>query len=216
MCGCSNGGLIQPTVKATDSREALRSRAAMCGLCIGGTRGPCPETGRDAAEMVRDGGCPLGRHPDGRGIVRWQGTEWLGVPAVIRWAWPVLRRLHGLPALTGPLPGCGCHAASKAAWLAFQRERPATARLLRKAKAALVLAFHLVKGRLDRQQRRHPVDSEPPPVRPHGAFVPPGRGGIVLGAPPVLDLERPVLRGGVETQHEGVQRVHAMSLPRMR
>jgi hypothetical protein len=126
MCGCDK---VPLTVKATDTRETVRARSAMCLLCPGGGRtGACAETGETVEHMVRHGGCPLGRHPDAAGIVRWQGMEWMGVPAVIRWAWPVLRRLHGLPALTGPLPGCGCHLAAKEAWLAFQRERPATAR----------------------------------------------------------------------------------------
>ena len=32
-------------------------------------------------------------HPDGAGVLVWLGVKWYGVPAPIRWAWPVLRRL---------------------------------------------------------------------------------------------------------------------------
>jgi hypothetical protein len=149
MCGCNNAP-IWPSIGETDApgRSPAHAMAcgAMCVLCVGGRRGACPATGRDALAMAVEGSCPLGRHPDGRGIVRWQGTEWMGVPAVIRWAWPVLRRLHGLPALSGPLPGCGCHAASKEAWLAFQRERPATARRIQAVGQTII-------GRLTRSVR---------------------------------------------------------------
>lgn len=48
--------------------------------------------------------------PDSRGVIRWLGVEWIGVPAPIRWACrhPDLRDVLGLPEPSGPFWGCGC------------------------------------------------------------------------------------------------------------
>lgn len=109
-CGCQ--------AKA-DDRGRERSCAVMCAVC--------PERGgpictvkelpiRQIIELRLD--CPLGHHPDKLGVLCWLGLRWYGVPAIVRWLYPILRRLHGWPKLTGPLPWCGCLKRLKDLWSA--------------------------------------------------------------------------------------------------
>lgn len=88
----------------------------MCQTCPFAERLPsgsaitCTISGRSilAAVNVEDA-CPVGRHPDRDGRVRWLGAEWHGVPEPIRWrlVWMLGREPRGLV-------GCGCVAALKA------------------------------------------------------------------------------------------------------
>lgn len=121
MCGCGTcgggcGSHVPVTIERQRSWADTEANAVMCALCLRAAAGDCPQTGQPADIMAFTGGCPIGRHPDAAGLVRWLRVRWMGVPAPIRWAWPVLRRWLGLPPLSGPLPGCGCLLRSKAAW----------------------------------------------------------------------------------------------------
>lgn len=86
------------------------SAVAMCLVCPN-RDGPiqCTIDGRPAIGRR----CPLGRHPDEGGVIRWAGLEWYGVPYPVRWAirrrW--FRRLVGGGAsiASASLPGCGCY-----------------------------------------------------------------------------------------------------------
>jgi hypothetical protein len=108
------------------SAAHLRARAAMCQICPFASRNPadplgltpaggavfCRPAGRPVAVMVTAGAarCPKGMHPSDRGLVRWAGLAWMGVPRPVRWAlfwW-----------LRGPVPGCGCIEPLKRATLA--------------------------------------------------------------------------------------------------
>jgi len=87
----------------------------MCQTCpkaIRSARGSaiaCTLNGKAVESIVTMGHpCPLGRHPDADGRVRWLGLEWLGVPEPLRWrlVWALGREPRGLV-------GCGCVAAIK-------------------------------------------------------------------------------------------------------
>ena len=99
--------------KATD---LTASRAAMCQACrhskraATGSAVACTINGRDVSALVYQAdACPMGRHPDREGRIRWAGADWLGVPEPIRWrlVWDLGREPRGLV-------GCGCLAAVKA------------------------------------------------------------------------------------------------------
>lgn len=92
------------------------TRAAMCQACPLADRSPggsavmCTVQGRSIVSIVHhEDACPMGRHPDREGRVRWAGADWLGVPEPIRWrlVWDLGREPRGLV-------GCGCLAAVKA------------------------------------------------------------------------------------------------------
>lgn len=91
-----------------DRSDGTVTAAAMCALCRHG--GPHAERCRvdEAAVIVRinSRSCPLGRHPDNDGLVRWAGLRWRGVP------YPLRRRAARFTR-TGRLPGCGCLDAPK-------------------------------------------------------------------------------------------------------
>lgn len=114
-------------MSAPDAAMIRRGRALMCQVCpeaihaegdFWGLRGGgaviCTVSGRLVRDHVQTcaPSCPLERHPDHSGIVRWLGVRWLGVPAPIRWAmfwW-----------LKGPLAGCGCSVFWKSRWVRFR------------------------------------------------------------------------------------------------
>ena len=108
-CGCS-------TNPAPTHGQPMAAKAAMCQTC--------PHADRNARGDARGCGllrlgivdvttsltaCPIGRHPDANGRIRWLGVEWLGVPEPIRWrlVWALGREPLGLA-------GCGCLARLKA------------------------------------------------------------------------------------------------------
>jgi len=108
-CGCRQRPLAE-----TASLPA--SRAAMCQTCRHAERNSdggataCTLVQLTIAHVVQSPDvCPIGRHPDAAGRVRWLGLEWLGVPEPIRWrlVWALGREPRGLT-------GCGCLAAVKA------------------------------------------------------------------------------------------------------
>src|SRR5262245_21550550 len=76
----------------------------------GGGAVECTVSGRSVASHVLSGSpsCPLGMHPDRRGILTYVWVRWAGVPAPIRWAMAWWTR--------GPLEGCGCIVTLKLAW----------------------------------------------------------------------------------------------------
>jgi hypothetical protein len=111
-CGCgtaSNTPPSQPSIY-------LATRAALCQTCTHAARDNrhgatgCRISGRSIVALsVSADACPVGRHPDGSGIVRWMGMRWIGVPEPLRWrlVWALGREPRGLV-------GCGCLARLKA------------------------------------------------------------------------------------------------------
>lgn len=100
-CGCKS------------NQDRRRTAAAMCVACprsgiIQGVR-ICTESGRTTISHTDAQDCPIGRHPDKAGIVRWRWLRWYGVPMPLRWK--IKDRL------TKPLPGCGCVKPIKDLWL---------------------------------------------------------------------------------------------------
>jgi hypothetical protein len=74
--------------------------------------------------------CPLGRHPDHAGLVRWMGTAWIGVPEPLRWR-------HMLTVKREP-PWCGCianlkHSPRLAKWAPWLGDAMRHVHLLRRA-----------------------------------------------------------------------------------
>jgi hypothetical protein len=108
MCGC--GG--------DQNRE--RTNAAMCAACpaLGRkmwgpgrehwvTQAVCTVDGRAfdlRGQRAAEWPCPKGWHADERGMVRWLGIRWRGVPYPLR----VRLRRWGVEFKRGPLPECGC------------------------------------------------------------------------------------------------------------
>jgi hypothetical protein len=100
-----------------------RARAAACELCREAIRGQGATLRRTAVECGVSGlpvllhatieGCPKDRYADARGVVRWFGIEWYGVPYPQRvWLW-ALHTKHPKPS---SFPGCGCLKWAKDAW----------------------------------------------------------------------------------------------------
>lgn len=102
--GCNNG----------ECRD--RERAALCATCIRGARRGgrtvgCGHAGEPVMlYMSAARPCPLGKHPDRRGVTRWAFLAWHGVPMPLRW-WLWLRApSHPRPSTFG---ACGCVVALK-------------------------------------------------------------------------------------------------------
>ena len=119
-CGC---GAMPGSTTPTQSSRYVASRAALCQTCRHAMRDDrrgavaCRLSGRKIVSLVVSAhACPIGRHPDDDGIVRWMGLRWMGVPEPLRWrlVWMLRREPRGLH-------GCGCVAAIKAsraaAWI---------------------------------------------------------------------------------------------------
>ncbi len=65
--------------------------------------------------------CPIGRGPDGTGIVRWMGLRWRGLPYPKRLLLCYSDTAydfygHSRPARRKDIPGCGCWELGKRAW----------------------------------------------------------------------------------------------------
>lgn len=106
MCNCGGG----PKVAENDRR----ARGIACDSCKH-YRATCSLTQltyaaiRSAPKSV----CPIGRHPDEQGRVRWGLVTTIGVPKWVRWRYR--KRIKG------PLDGCGCLAflADTWGWIMF-------------------------------------------------------------------------------------------------
>lgn len=106
-----------------DAAEIRRARSIICHWCIYAEHDTGPWDGT-AVTCTVDGlsvethctscrpSCPVGKHPDLNGMVRFMGIEWYGVPAFLRWLL-VFK-------LTGNVPGCGCVRVLKDLWLRFR------------------------------------------------------------------------------------------------
>jgi len=114
-CGCTQtdpGAMIE--AKACTLPAVQSERAAMCLTCWqrrgNGTTGDvCGLTRLTIGEHITRRACPKRKHPE-RGLIRWLGVLWLGVP------WPIRVWLHATGRLSDvdALPGCGCVYAVKA------------------------------------------------------------------------------------------------------
>lgn len=116
-----DGGSPMTCGSCQASQQSTRAKSVICHLCIYAERDPVSPWVNGAISCSIDGKpieshvmatvptCPMGKHPDAAGLVRWLGILWFGVPAPMRW---VLRSR-----LTGPLPGCGCTVWGKTRWL---------------------------------------------------------------------------------------------------
>lgn len=152
------------------NHDRAATRAAMCATCR-----PARRLGLDGEDfptlcvngaplLAMIGGesatCPRGRWPDEAGNVRWLGLVWMGAPFWLRY-W--IRHK-----LSRPLPGCGCWARGKRAWLAMQ---PLGARVIRAGLVLLGLQ-RLYKG----WNVRPKIEERPrinPPVFPVSLAQPP-------------------------------------------
>lgn len=120
--GCCNGASLCGLLPSE------RTNAAMCVGCKGAKDGPrtvvCSVGGRPlAAYIAGAAACPLGRHADAKGRVKWLGARWIGCPKPRRW-WLVWKGLMS-KAEAALLPECGCVAALKAVWTrVFGRHHP--------------------------------------------------------------------------------------------
>lgn len=104
--------LVVAAVAAVRENVAERqARSAMCATCPRRLRGGlvCGVSKRPTEEHRVGGACPLGRYPDERGVIRWRGVQWLGVPMPVR-LWLVLRGKLSRPEA---MAGCGCVRALK-------------------------------------------------------------------------------------------------------
>jgi hypothetical protein len=102
-------GCVMWTPQADDHREA---RAVMCmGRCsrkdAAGDAIQCTISGNPVEYHITScsPSCPRGRHPDRRGVLRWAGIRWYGVPRPIAWAYRIRQ------------PWCGCCYVLKNLWL---------------------------------------------------------------------------------------------------
>lgn len=108
------------TCEVKDLHTLLAQRATCCIACPehhGFT--VCTVSGKLASTHVKTGMCPLGNFPDQNGVVTWLGVRWMGIPAPVRWAsntW-LGRKAFGFRKPLPKLPGCGCLADIKAAWI---------------------------------------------------------------------------------------------------
>lgn len=102
-CGC------QSTTLTIDRRPILASRALSCAVCAGFDATHCPSTGRACAEHIEIGVCPRKAYGE-RGVVRWLGLDWYGVPYLKRrWVWfRHFRQTRSFREFNAALPGCGC------------------------------------------------------------------------------------------------------------
>lgn len=91
-----------------------RERAALCQFCPHADHGEgfwtqgaveCTISGRAILEHVTGAPCPRGYHPDSRGITRWLGVRWYGVPYPIRVLLWAFGASHRRPGAWGR---CGC------------------------------------------------------------------------------------------------------------
>ena len=110
LMGCECG---EPVVQIAPSQR--RSRAVMCDCCKHSDGLQCRKSGFGALVIVSapKAICPIRRHPNENGVVRWLGIEWYGVPAPIRWR----VKKH----LSGTLGGCGCIRRLKDLWVRITR-----------------------------------------------------------------------------------------------
>lgn len=106
-CGCQ-----------TKHVDFTATRAAMCQTCHAATRNArgsavaCTIHGKSIISVAdASNACPIGRHPNANGRVRWMGAEWHGVPEPLRWKllWALQRDARGLI-------GCGCLVRLKESW----------------------------------------------------------------------------------------------------
>lgn len=68
---------------------------------------------------ITAGQCPLNRHPDPAGVVKWAGIRWLGVPYPLRlWAW-LMHPKHPRPS---SIRQCGCIKPLKELWISVTRK----------------------------------------------------------------------------------------------
>lgn len=112
-CGCAKtpGRTAQPKA---GTLGPIHERAALCQFCPHADHGAgfwtqgateCTITGKAILEHVTGAPCPRGYHPDGRGITRWLGVRWYGVPYPIRVLLWAFGASHRRPGAWGR---CGC------------------------------------------------------------------------------------------------------------
>ena len=139
-----------PSCKSSKPDLVTRTRAAMCHVCPHAIKTTVPEiqfvgfrgwwmrwiaTPVRAARCTKHPGhvpkvgdkipitvntCPIGRHPDREGIVRWLGVRWYGVPMPIRVRLMIFARQHRSPRY---YDGCGCVVRLKDWWSRLRRRR---------------------------------------------------------------------------------------------
>ena len=114
-CGCVSPvpPLVQNGLESIRVSGSVVERAAMCDTCIWGEKHDyfgygvvsCTISGRKILDHVHGVACPEGKHPDCRGITRFMGIRWYGVPMPVR-AWVWLTGTRHIPLRAWRLCGC--------------------------------------------------------------------------------------------------------------
>lgn len=107
--------------KSPEAAQIRRARAILCHFCPyvehtsdgpwTGVGVACTVSGKPVDHHIQSchPTCPVGKHPDPAGLVRFAWIRWYGVPRFLRWALAYR--------LTGAVPGCGCIYRLKNLWL---------------------------------------------------------------------------------------------------
>ena len=88
------------------NRSDPATRASMCAACPHRRGELCRPAGTEAVTLLVGGECPRGRWPDKRGVVRWLGVEWYGVPMPLRWWLMLTGRSRAMDPEAWPMCGC--------------------------------------------------------------------------------------------------------------
>lgn len=102
----------KPSKSEADRRSCA---AAMCHTCLRAKRrwrGPrgvesveCRVSGKRVLLHIMNEPCPLGKHPDKDGVIRWAWAKWVGPPMPLRWILWAFTPNHRPPSWYA---GCGC------------------------------------------------------------------------------------------------------------
>lgn len=131
-CGCKEAPRpVQTKAKAPRIEGGVSGivveRAAICQTCLWGETHDrvvgvvsCTISGRAIVDHLHGARCPKGKHPDRRGVTRFVGVRWYGVPMPVR-AWVWLTGTRHIPLRAWRL--CGCAVVPKVAWRLLLRTR---------------------------------------------------------------------------------------------
>ena len=98
------------TIKGQDLTDL---RVVVCANCKHCTLSNCAKSMMPLESHIQGRPCPLGKHPDANGWIRWLGVRWIGLPMPVRW-WLSLVNWNRFYIDT---PGCGCALWLKRLWI---------------------------------------------------------------------------------------------------
>lgn len=102
-------GNVRLTVNGQDLTDL---RVVICANCNHHTPNICSVSMHPLESHINGRTCPLRKHPDANGWIRWCGIRWIGLPLPVR-LWLSLRFWDALYMDT---PGCGCILWLKRLW----------------------------------------------------------------------------------------------------